>query len=542
MGKHLGFAIPASGLSFVQGSYEEESNIQGARNKRKSMDTSTPKPRKRSKTATSVENLEPMEIQIEAVETSPLPSFTCSLCHKHFSSKYLLKKHGQDCFEITTESQDSTINNEPISEATSVTKSSENVETGKGKCDFCGKFFALSGGWLTKHQKMCQKQNFVNESLTEHEVTNEDHESLAQTTNESANVSTNSERNKKECQNCGKFYPTAGGWITKHLAKCLLQSQPADDLTTSATSNDTPIEIKDTTIEQKETNACPKCGKIYPPHVARHLKHHISKCNGVLGPDSPHPDPIVNVAVVATAQDLNPEPEGKKASIENVEPSIDLAAYIEIYKQSQWSCYMCTKWYGRRDSLRQHLLVHYKKELREKYMTEPESPICSLCGIESKDTKTLLNHISIGTHQKLIDFVPEVLSNYIFAKAMKSETESQNENSIDAASSSDEKETEIDSKFKCYVCQTAFKEKTALTDHIVNHFSEKILDRFVENGTKCKICQYKDANLGQLTRHVAFQHEKVRDYLPKKGQFLFDHMMCVVVILLKVMYKLLLLS
>ena len=159
-------------------------------------------------------------------------------------------------------------------------------------------------------------------------------------------------------------------------------------------------------------------------------------------------------------------------------------------------------------------------------MTEPESPTCSLCGIESKDTKTLLNHISIGTHQKLIDFVPEVLSNYIFAKAMKSETESQNENSIDAVSSSDEKETEIDSKFKCYLCQTAFKEKTALTDHIVNHFSEKILDRFVENGTKCKICQYKDANLGQLTRHVAFQHEKVRDYLPKKGHFLSDHVVC----------------
>ena len=148
MGKHLGFAIPASGLSFVQGNYEEESNIQGARNKRKSMDTSTPKPRKRSKTVTSVENLEPMEIQIEAVETSPVPSFTCSLCHKHFSSKYLLKKHGQDCFEITTETsqEDSTINNEPTSEATrSVTKSSENVENGKGKCDFCGKFYVIQG-------------------------------------------------------------------------------------------------------------------------------------------------------------------------------------------------------------------------------------------------------------------------------------------------------------------------------------------------------------------------------------------------------------
>ena len=66
LGKHLGFAIPASGLSFVQGNYEEESNIQSAsRNKRKSMDTSTPKPRKRSKTATSVENLESMDFPDE---------------------------------------------------------------------------------------------------------------------------------------------------------------------------------------------------------------------------------------------------------------------------------------------------------------------------------------------------------------------------------------------------------------------------------------------------------------------------------------------
>ena len=169
----------------------------------------------------------------------------------------------------------------------------------------------LSGGWLTKHQKICQQENSVNETLTEHEFTNEDHEILAQTsnTNEPANVSTNSDRNKKECQNCGKFYPTAGGWITKHLAKCLLQPQPSDDLTTSVTSNETPSEIKDTTIEQKETNVCPKCGKVYPPHVARHLKHHVSKCNGVLGPDSPHPDTIVNVAVVTTVNFLHMSPK-----------------------------------------------------------------------------------------------------------------------------------------------------------------------------------------------------------------------------------------
>ena len=70
-------------------------------------------------------------------------------------------------------------------------------------------------------------------------------------------------------------------------------------------------------------------------------------------------------------------------------------------------------------------------------------------------------------------------------KSQNLESETETENSINDASSSDEKETEIsERKFKCYVCLTAFRKKSKLTDHIVNHFSEKILDRFVESGTK----------------------------------------------------------
>ena len=132
MGKHLGFAVPASGLTFVQGDYEEERSNHRARNKRKSMDTSTPKQRKRSKTIT--EN-EPMEIQIEAVEASPLP-FTCSLCQKNFSSKYLLKKHGKDCFEVTTET-DETADNLTTGGNDLSKSESDSAPTGKGKCGKC---------------------------------------------------------------------------------------------------------------------------------------------------------------------------------------------------------------------------------------------------------------------------------------------------------------------------------------------------------------------------------------------------------------------
>ena len=56
----------------------------------------------------------------------------------------------------------------------------------------------------------------------------------------------------------------------------------------------------------------------------------------------------------------------------------------------------------------------------------------------------------------------------------------------------------------------------------MDHFNNQILDKYVESGTKCKICRYHDANLNQLTRHVALQHEKIREFIPSAdGEALF---------------------
>ena len=58
----------------------------------------------------------------------------------------------------------------------------------------------------------------------------------------------------------------------------------------------------------------------------------------------------------------------------------------------------------------------------------------------------------------------------------------------------------------------------------VDHFNTQILDKYVESGTKCKICRYHDSNLNQLTRHVALQHEKIREYIPAPdGDALFNN-------------------
>ena len=49
-------------------------------------------------------------------------------------------------------------------------------------------------------------------------------------------------------------------------------------------------------------------------------------------------------------------------------------------------------------------------------------------------------------------------------------------------------------KWNCCVCSKSFDSRTPLTQHIVEHFQTKILDSYVESGTKCKICKYHDAN------------------------------------------------
>ena len=139
-----------------------------------------------------------------------------------------------------------------------------------------------------------------------------------------------------------------------------------------------------------------------------------------------------------------------------------------------------------------------------------------------------------GTHQKLKDFLPEQLKDLIFTTKIKEEP-------IEATNGKFPKflsflpffflslififpknifllfyftEDTTELPWKCCVCKKGFEARIPLTQHIVEHFQSKILDSYVESGTKCKICKYHDANTIQLTRHVALQHEKIREFIP----------------------------
>ena len=64
---------------------------------------------------------------------------------------------------------------------------------------------------------------------------------------------------------------------------------------------------------------------------------------------------------------------------------------------------MCSKWFGRKDVLRQHLVLHYKKQLGKQFVSKennPEKNICGLCQFQAKDPKALIQHIALGTHLK----------------------------------------------------------------------------------------------------------------------------------------------
>merc|ERR1719479_750685 len=93
-----------------------------------------------------------------------------------------------------------------------------------------------------------------------------------------------------------------------------------------------------------------------------------------------------------------------------------MSVYEQMYKRGEWNCFMCAKWFGRRDVLRQHLIIHYKKEIRKQYMSNGEDTnnVCTICGDETRDAKALLQHIALGNHQKLRDCLPDFLSKLLF--------------------------------------------------------------------------------------------------------------------------------
>ena len=165
LGKQLGFAVPASGLSLAS--------------------QEAPKAAKRPSTSTPQEGPKKKSRLSEDLPESPMTSdwYSCSSCDKKFGSKYLRKKHFKEVHE-------------------------EN----------------------------------------------------------SSGVST---ENKKQCEICQEYFPLSGGWFTKHLKSC-------EAITTNHVDS---IDIEEAKIEETDPNessaACPKCGKVYAPHVLRHLKDHI---------------------------------------------------------------------------------------------------------------------------------------------------------------------------------------------------------------------------------------------------------------------------
>ena len=92
-----------------------------------------------------------------------------------------------------------------------------------------------------------------------------------------------------------------------------------------------------------------------------------------------------------------------------------------MYKRGDWSCFKCYKWFGRKDVLRQHLVLHYKKQLGKQFVSKENSEICGLCEFEAKDPKALIQHIALGAHQKLKELLPEQLKDLIFTFKAKEE-------------------------------------------------------------------------------------------------------------------------
>ena len=75
--------------------------------------------------------------------------------------------------------------------------------------------------------------------------------------------------NKKQCEICHEYFPLSGGWFTKHLKTCEAMNNHENTIDIE--------EAKIETEEQETSSTCPKCGKVYAPHVLRHLKDHIGE-------------------------------------------------------------------------------------------------------------------------------------------------------------------------------------------------------------------------------------------------------------------------
>ena len=119
LGKHVGFSLPASGLSLVQTEDVPEEPSQHGKNKRQPS-SSTPIQTKKARLAPTEEpDISDVSLNAEIIQ------HPCIKCGKAFGSKYLKKKHESTCgTQVALE--------------------------GKEQCEKCGEYFTVQGGWLVK--------------------------------------------------------------------------------------------------------------------------------------------------------------------------------------------------------------------------------------------------------------------------------------------------------------------------------------------------------------------------------------------------------
>ena len=103
-------------------------------------------------------------------------------------------------------------------------------------------------------------------------------------------------------------------------------------------------------------------------------------------------------SILTDSQPISEEP--------TIEVPPDISAYENMYKTGEWNCFMCSKWFARRSYLQSHLLVHYKLDIKNQYISDVHMTKCPLCEFEGKDMKNLISHIAVKPHYKLKEYIP----------------------------------------------------------------------------------------------------------------------------------------
>ena len=71
------------------------------------------------------------------------------------------------------------------------------------------------------------------------------------------------------------------------------------------------------------------------------------------------------------------------------------------------------------------------------------------------------------------------------------------------------------SPWSCPICSTQFETKNPIKGHMVKHFKSEIKEKYLnkEDPTKCSLCSHKTENTDHMVHHIAWTHQKLRDFL-----------------------------